>query len=85
MESTKLTLKLKSDSIKRAKLFSAEHKVSLSFIVEKFFDNLTLQTSTDPFENKYSPLVSELTGIISIPEDYDYKADYLEHLEDKYE
>lgn len=54
-------------------------------MVETFFDNLTLPKSSAESENKYSPLVNELAGIISLPADYDYKADYLEHLEDKYE
>ena len=85
MTDTKLTLKLNSDSITRAKIYSAEHNVSLSAMVEKFFDNLTLPSSSVASENKYSSLVNELAGIISLPEDYDYKADYLEHLEDKYE
>ena len=84
MLDTKLTLKLNSDSISRAKLYSAEHSVSLSAMVEKFFDNLTLSSSSSS-ENKYSPLVNELAGIISLPEDYDYKAEFLKHLEDKYE
>ena len=85
MTDTKLTLKLNSDSISRAKIYSAKHSVSLSAMVETFFDNLTLPKSSAESENKYSPLVNELAGIISLPADYDYKADYLEHLEDKYE
>lgn len=41
--------------------------------------------SNSQIEQKYSPLVNELAGIISLPEDYDYKADYIKHLEEKYE
>ena len=85
MTDTKLTLKLNSDSISRAKIYSAKHSVALSAMVETFFDNLTLPKSSAESENKYSPLVNKLAGIISLPADYDYKADYLEHLEDKYE
>jgi len=85
MTDAKLTLKLNTDSISRAKVFSAENGVSLSSMVEKFFDGLTLQKKDKSGEFKYSSLVSELSGIISVPEDYDCKADYLEHLESKYE
>lgn len=85
MIDSKLTLKLNAASISRAKDYSAEHKVSLSSMVEKFFDGLTLSEKSDQQQIKYSPIVSELAGIISLPEDYDYKADYLDHLEKKYE
>jgi len=85
MLDTKLTLKLNTDSISRAKAFSAQNGVSLSSMVEKFFDGLTLQNKDKNTDFNYSPLVSELSGIISISDDYDYKADYLEHLESKYE
>lgn len=85
MLDSKLTLKLNADSISRAKEYSAEHKVSLSSMVEKFFDGLTLSEKPNEQQIKYSPIVNELAGIISVPEDYDYKADYLEHLENKYE
>jgi len=85
MLDSKLTLKLNTDSISRAKTFSAENGVSLSSMVEKFFDGLTLQNKNKTADFQYSSLVSELSGIISVPEDFDYKADYLEHLESKYE
>lgn len=85
MAGAKLTLKLNSDSINRAKIYSVEHKVSLSAMVENFFDSLTLSNSSDSTGFKYSTIVNELAGIISLPDDYDYKADYLKHLEEKYE
>lgn len=85
MLDSKLTLKLSSDSINRAKMYSTEHKISLSSMVEKFFDNLTLSQSSDNQDFKYSSIVSELSGIISLSDNYDYKSDYIEHLEKKYE
>lgn len=33
----------------------------------------------------YSPIVQELSGIISDSEDFDYKEDYIKYIEDKYE
>lgn len=79
---TKLTLKLNDNSILRAKEYVSERKTSLSSIVENFFDSLTLNKKSD-FE--YSPLVNELSGIIHLNEEYDYKADYASYLEHKYE
>ena len=85
MADTKLTLKLNSDSIVRAKNYSEKSGISLSAMVEKFFDELTLKKSENKTEEKYSPLVNELSGIITLSNDFDYKAEYLEHLESKYE
>lgn len=85
MLDSKLTLKLNIDSISRAKTYSAQHGISVSSMVEKFFDGLTLEEASSKYGNiKFSPIVNELSGIISVPEDYDYKKDYLEHLENKY-
>ena len=80
---TKLTLKLKDDSISRAKKYVSSIGTSLSAIVEDFFDELTLQQQSGDF--KYSPIVNELSGIIQLDEDYDYKADYASYLDQKYE
>lgn len=55
-------------------------------MVEKFFDGLTVSEPASEYGTaNYSPIVNELSGIISVPENYDYKADLLEHLEEKYE
>ena len=79
----KLTLKLKDDSISRAKKYVSSIGTSLSAIVEDFFDGLTLHEQ--PSEFNYSPLVNELSGIIQLDENYDYKSDYASYLEHKYE
>ena len=79
----KLTLKLNDNSIGRAKEYVAKKKTSLSSIVENFFDSLTLNNETAQFS--YSPLVNELSGIIHLDENYDYKSDYTSYLDKKYE
>ena len=79
----KLTLKLNDNSIGRAKKYVAKKKTSLSSIVENFFDSLTLNNETAQFS--YSPLVNELSGIIHLDENYDYKSDYTSYLDKKYE
>lgn len=86
MGDSKLTLKLNTSSILRAKAYSVQNKVSLSAMVEKFFDGLTISEPCSEYDAvNYSPIVNELAGIISVPDNYDYKADFLEHLENKYE
>lgn len=81
---TKLTLKLNSNSITKAKQYSSMHNISVSSMVEKFFDGLTVN-SFKKEEFKYSSIVTELSGIISVPDDFDIKEAYLERLESKYE
>ena len=79
----KLTLKLNNNSILRAKEYVSKKKTSLSSIVENFFDSLTINNESEKFS--YSPLVNELSGIIHLDENYDYKSDYASYLDKKYE
>lgn len=85
MNGTKLTLKLNMDSIANAKVYAAKHKTSLSSLVENFFTTLTSSEDSTTSQFTYSPIVQELSGIISAPEDFDYKEDYIKYIEDKYE
>ncbi len=79
----KLTLKLNEGSISRAKKYVSQIGTSLSAIVENFFDNLTI--NEDKAEFSYSPLVNELSGIIHLDENFDYKSEYTSYLDKKYE
>ena len=79
----KLTLKLNEGSISRAKKYVSQIGNSLSAIVENFFDNLTI--NEDKAEFSYSPLVNELSGIIHLDENFDYKSEYTSYLDKKYE
>lgn len=79
----KLTLKLNENSIKKAKDYVSKLGTSLSSLVENFFDGLTVNQENQEFQ--YSPLVKELSGIIQLDEDFDYKSDYISYLDKKYE
>lgn len=87
----KLTVKLNEVSIANAKQYAAQNGISLSKLIENFFDGISLRMENENMlgneqsENLYSPLVKELGGIISIPNDFDYKADYENYLREKYE
>ena len=77
----KLTLKLNSGKIKQAKDFAAASGTSVSKLVEVFFSYLV------PKEDKagISPLVREISGSISIPQNINEKREYREYLASKHE
>jgi len=78
---TKLTLKLDKAIINSAKKYAQNNNKSLSKLVETYFRNLVSQS--DKEKVKYSPLVEELSGVIS--EKDINGSDYVEYLEGKYE
>jgi len=78
---TKLTLKLNTDIISRAKRYAQHRKTSLSKMIESYLDSVT-KPDTDDIE--ITPLVKSLSGLVSLPEDYDYKKARTEYLFRKY-
>ena len=73
-------------SIANAKQYAAQTGISLSKLIENFFDGISLRMEGEKQkENLYSPLVNELAGIISLPDEFDYKTDYENYLREKYE
>lgn len=79
---TKLTIKLDNDVISRAKRYAQQRKTSLSKMIESYLDSVTKPESDDNIE--ITPLVKSLSGVVSLPEDYDYKKDRTEYLIRKY-
>jgi hypothetical protein len=77
---TKLTLKLEQSVIKSAKKYAEKNNRSLSKLVEDYFKNLI--SDNEP-QRHYSPLVEELSGVISEKELKNL--DYTDYLEKKYE
>ena len=78
---TKLTIKLDNDVISRAKRYAQHRKTSLSKMIESYLDTVTKPDSDDI---EITPLVKSLSGVISLPEDYDYKKDRTDYLIKKY-
>ena len=77
---TKLTLKLDQSVIQSVKRYAEKNNRSLSKLVEDYFRNLI--SENEP-QKHFSPLVEELSGVIS---DSDIKnLDYVSYLEQKYE
>lgn len=77
--SRKLTLRMDDAAIERAKRYAADRGISVSQLVENFFE--ALEPVGDQ-EIEMSPLVKSLWGTL---EGADVsEADYREHLEEKY-
>ena len=79
---TKLTLSLDQEVIKRAKKFAKNNRISLSVLVENYFRFLTEKKY--PKDEKISPMVRELSGIVKIPDRIDTKEEYVKYLTEKY-
>jgi Family of unknown function (DUF6364) len=79
---TKLTLKLEQAIIEKAKDYARLQKISLSKLIEGYLQRIT----NEPAEAaEITPLVKSLSGIIQLPEDYDHKKEYADHLTTKYQ
>lgn len=77
----KLTLKLDSDVIEKAKAYADRRGVSLSRMVEGYFLGLTQREEKK--EVRPRGIVAELAGLLA-GADVDEKEDYAEYLEKKY-
>jgi hypothetical protein len=82
---TKLTIRLDSEIIERAKKYASDQKISLSKLVETYLDSISKSKPDESDDIQISPLVKSLMGVAgSLPEDYDYKKEYRDYLDQKY-
>ena len=79
---SKLTLKLDKDVIEKAKIYAEKNNMSLSKMVEKYFIAFINDEKSDSF--KPTSLVNELSGIITLEDDYNHKDDYAKFISNKY-
>jgi dsDNA-specific endonuclease/ATPase MutS2 len=78
---TKLTLVIDKNIIERAKSYASTKKTSLSKMIESYLDRIT---EDEKLKEEISPLVKSLSGVISIPENLEYKDEYAKHLANKH-
>ncbi len=78
---TKLTLKLDGEVITKAKKYAQHRKTSLSRLIESYLDSVT---NDEPDDIEITPLVKSLSGVITLPEDFDYKKERSDYLINKY-
>ncbi len=67
---TELTLNINQSVIKSAKEYAQHNNISLSKLIEDYLFTLTQKTNR---EIEITPLVKELSGVISLPSDFDEK------------
>ena len=78
---TKLTLSVDKKIIEEIKSYAKKHQVSLSKMVENYFNYIVHKTKPDV---KSSAIVEELTGIINLPVNFNEKEEYYNFLSEKY-
>ena len=78
---TKLTLSVDQKIIEEIKSYAKQHQVSLSKMVENYFNFVVQKTQ---LKNTTSALVEELTGIINLPKNFNEKEEYYDFLSEKY-
>ena len=81
MMNSKLTVKLNSIVIARAKKYAKKHNTSLSKIIEAYLDSVTKEDNSGI---EITPFVQSLIGVIELPIDYDYRKDHADYLDKKY-
>ena len=79
----KLTLSLNQRVIEKAKNYAKQHGTSLSRMIEAYFESLTSQQN-DTTEFETTPLVESLSGVIQLPESFDYKEARTKYLNEKH-
>ncbi len=84
---TKLTLNVDDKIVARAKKVSAKKNVSLSSVVEEYLDKFS-RNNAQQKEVEHEPSLIErirkYTKQVKLPEDYDYKKVWHQHLDEKY-
>ena len=79
----KLTLSMDERVIKKAKEFAKKNHTSLSQMIEDYFLKLT-QKDRSLEKEEISAAVKNLSGVLQLPENFDYKKDRGDHLAKKY-
>jgi len=77
----KLTLSLNEEVIEKAKIYAKSNQTSLSRLVGRYLKNIT---ETKKADKNISPLVENISGVIELEEDFDYKEEIRDYLIKKY-
>lgn len=78
---TKLTLSIEKSVVEQAKEFSRRHHKSLSKLIESYLRQVA---RSGPEKDGITPLVSELSGVISAKKVSKHKEEYADYLAKKY-
>ena len=80
---TKLTLSLNKQIIEQAKAYAKQKNISLSHIIENYLHKLTLDYKTT--QTDQVSIVDELSGVVLLSNDIDYKKEYQDYLIKKHQ
>lgn len=78
---SKLTLRLKSEVIERAKRYAQLHDRSLSQMVEGYFERLSSQSSS---KTTYGPITDQLLGVVKATGMKNERDEYRQYIVKKY-
>lgn len=79
---TKLTILVEEETIKKAKKYSAQTGQSLSKLIENYLNTVT--EGSDPTNNKFSPRVKRLMGSVKLPKGFDWKKEVEKNVKAKF-
>jgi len=82
--SSKLTLNIDENTIISAKEYAKKSGTSISKLVENYLNSLTSKRKNKKDEIEITPLVKSLSGVIRLPQDFDYKKEIAEIFTEKY-
>jgi len=80
---TKLTLNIERDLIQIAKKYAQKSNQSLSSLVQNYLKHLIYGDKSEVLTG-ITHTVRNLSGIINLADDYNYKKEYQKHIVDKY-
>lgn len=79
---TKLTLTVEEEVIKRAKLYAKQTGRSLSELIESYLDTLTDEHSPETLQ--ISPKLQKLAGAIKLPANFDEEQELAAYFKEKH-
>ncbi|WP_295651106.1 DUF6364 family protein [uncultured Mucilaginibacter sp.] len=78
---TKLTLSVEENVIKKAKLYAKQTGRSLSELIENYLDTLTDETKSG---EQLSPKLKNIVGVVKLPDTFDEKEELRAYFENKH-
>jgi len=84
MATTKLTLSMEPEVVYQAKKIAKEKNISLSKMVENYLRSISFEGNAASEEFEISDWVKGMVAVDKPTPDFDDKAEYHKHLEEKY-
>jgi hypothetical protein len=79
---TKVNLTIEKETLKKVKLYAEEHQVSVSSMVEEYFE--TLVKPKQEIKTSLFEMIDNLKPNVEFPEDFDFKKEYYKDKAKKY-